>query len=293
MKISRYLVPSVLLLFSIFSTVPAIAETRFKTLHILVTNDDGINSEGISALAEALGSFARVTVVAPSENCSGAGHSITIQGPIMVEEVKKSGKFFGFGVGGTPATCVKVGVEQLIEEKPDLVVSGINDGFNIGRICYISGTFGAAQEGLFKGIPSICVSIQKKKGKKMDFLGAAEFVKTYIIAQSKVGFPADKVINITLPAGDKSEWKGIALTALSDFSFKEIWFRRKTPWGKTYFWQTVRPPLGFKAQPGTDAEAIESKMISITPVPLAPSTLDSRSLGKLKLEFNGLALEGR
>ncbi|NLI75723.1 MAG: 5'/3'-nucleotidase SurE [Candidatus Riflebacteria bacterium] len=269
------------------------AGTPLKTLHILVSNDDGVDSEGIAALVNELRTFARVTVAAPVENFSGAGHSLTVKGPIMVNEVKKEGKFFGYGIEATPATCVKIGLDELIDEPVDLVVSGINEGYNIGELVYNSGTFGAAQEGILKGIPAIATSLERSKGEKMDYEGAAAFVKAYILAQAKVGFPTDRVVNINFPAGEKSSWKGIALTSLSDFEFNETWFRRKTPWGKTYFWNTVKRHVGYSPKPGTDLYALDENKISITPVPMIRPELDARCLGRLHVEFEGMTLERR
>lgn len=277
----------------LWTAAPALAAPPLKTLHILVSNDDGIEAEGIAALVKVLRTFARVTVAAPVENHSGAGHALTVKGPIMVKEVRKNGEFFGYGIEATPATCVKIGLAKLVTEPVDLVVSGINEGANLGKVIYNSGTFGAALEAALQGIPAICTSLERSKDQPMDYEGAAEFVKAYILAQAKAGFPKDRVININFPAGKRETWKGFELTALSDFEFAEFWFPRKTPWGKPYYWNTVRRPIGWKPKPGTDYYAIDAGKIAITPVPLIRPELDAQCLGRLHLEFDGHTLDRR
>ncbi|MFZ2957282.1 MAG: 5'/3'-nucleotidase SurE [Candidatus Ozemobacteraceae bacterium] len=256
-----------------------------EPFRILISNDDGINSEGILALAKALEPIASVTVVAPQDNFSGAGHSLTIEGPIMVKEVKREGKFFGFGVKGTPATCVQVGIAQLIDKRPDLVVTGINEGGNLGRTIFVSGTFNAAQEGVIKGIPGIAFSLER--GKNKDYTIAAEFARVLVESLIKHGLPKDVVLNVNIPDCSREELKGVALTRLSDFSFKENWVRRKNPWGMTYFWQSVRKPQAIPPA-GTDYRAILDNYISVTPVPLDFDLKDSlREMSRLNLSFEG------
>ncbi|HNW37014.1 MAG TPA: 5'/3'-nucleotidase SurE, partial [Candidatus Ozemobacteraceae bacterium] len=175
-----------ILLLLVFA-MPTHADNTFR---ILVSDDDGIMSEGILELVRALESVGSVTVCAPAENQSAMAHALVTDGPIMVDEVEREGKFFGYAVKGTPATSVKAGiVGGLVPEKPDLVVSGINEGFNIGRIVYVSGTFNAAQEGVLSGIPGIAVSIER--GKDMDYRMAAEFTRDLVKTLKEKGFPKD------------------------------------------------------------------------------------------------------
>lgn len=277
-----------LLMFGCFNT-PVTAQTPpVEPFRILICNDDGIDSEGILALAKELEKIASITVVAPAENFSGAGHSLTIQGPLTVSDVKREGKFFGVKVNATPATCMKLAIDQICEKRPNLVVTGINEGDNLGLTVLVSGTFNSAQEGLMKGIPAISVSLGRSKN--MDYSMAAGFTREFIQAIRPAGFPTDAVININVPNVTKEELKGIAFTRLSDFQYKEVWVPRKTPWGQRYFWQSIKKPT--KApEPGTDWWADQENMISVTLVPLALDEGKCRhQYNRLKLNFNGKAL---
>lgn len=271
------------LLLLVALALPASAEKPFR---ILISDDDGIMSEGIFELARALGEVGEVTVCAPADNQSAMGHALTTEGPILVEEVKREGKFFGYGIKGTPATSVKAGiVGGLVPETPDVVVSGINEGFNIGRIVYVSGTFNAAQEGVLSGIPGIAVSIERSKD--MDYRMAAEFTRDLVKTFKEKGFPKDVVVNVNVPGCKRDELKGVAVTHLSEFQYRETWLKRKTPWGKTYFWTSVKRPPAVPAE-GSDFWAIENNYISVTPVPLikdAPQPM--RVLSHLQLTFDG------
>lgn len=279
--------------FLIISLQVTAEEIAQKRLHILVCNDDGINSEGIDKLVEVLKTFADVTVAAPANDNTGVGKAVTVKGPIMVNEVKKKGEFFGYGIEATPATCVKIGLAKLAKKPVDLVVSGINDGLNTGKIIYNSGTFGAALEAVLNGIPAIAVSLEKPREKDdiMDYQGAAEFIKEFILSMQKLGFPKDKVININIPCGSKETWKGIEITKLSDFYFAEFWFPRKNPWGKLYYWGKVKRPTGWKPEPGTDHYAIDNKKISITAVPLIEHKIIKEPFKNLKIKFKNLQLD--
>jgi len=263
--------------------MPANAE---KTFRILVSNDDGIMSQGILELVRALNSVGSVTVCAPAENQSAMSHALLTDGPVLVDEVEREGKFFGYAVKGTPATSVKAGiVGGLVPEKPDLVVTGINEGFNIGRIVYVSGTFNAAQEGVLSGIPGIAVSIER--GKDMDYRMAAEFTRDLVKSLKAKGFPKDVVINVNVPSCKRKELKGVAITRLSEFQYREQWLKRQTPWGKTYFWTMVKRPPAIPAK-GSDFWAMDEHLISVTPVPLIGADPQSVSdLGRLDMSFDG------
>lgn len=275
------------LLLLVALALPASAEKPFR---ILVSDDDGIMSEGILELARALEDVGEVTVCAPAENQSAMAHALTTDGPIQVEEVKREGKFFGYGIKGTPATSVKAGIAGgLVPGTPDLVVSGINEGFNIGRIVYVSGTFNAAQEGVLSGIPGIAVSIVR--GKDMDYRMAAEFTRDLVKTLKEKGFPKDIVINVNVPACKREDLKGVAVTHLSEFQYRESWLKRKTPWGKAYFWTSVKRPPAVPVE-GSDFWAMENNYISVTPVPFIKDAAQTmRDLSHLKLTFDGKPLK--
>lgn len=260
-----------------------------EPLRILVSNDDGVNSEGILALVRELRKIAEVTVVAPKENFSGAGHMLTIDGPIMVNEVKREGQFFGFGAKCSPASCVKLGLDNFCEKRPDLVVTGINEGHNLGRTIFVSGTFNAAQEGVFKGVPGIAFSLERDKN-KMDYDTAAEFARILVEKFVHFGIPQDTVINVNIPSCPRNEIKGIALATLSDFQYKEIWVRRKNPWGQVYFWQSIRKPVR-PPEVGSDEWAVGENMIAVTPVPIAFDNKPAFSfMSRFQLSFDGKGL---
>ncbi len=271
------------LLLLVALALPASAEKPFR---ILVSDDDGIMSEGILELVRALEEVGEVTVCAPADNQSAMGHALTTDGPIQIEEVKREGKFFGYGINGTPATSVKAGIAGgLVPGAPDLVVSGINEGFNIGRVVYVSGTFNAAQEGVLSGIPGIAVSIER--GKDMDYRMAAEFTRDLVKSLKEKGFPKDIVLNVNVPACKREELKGVAVTHLSEFQYRETWLKRKTPWGKTYFWTSIKRPPSIPVE-GSDFWAMEENYISVTPVPLVQNdNRELRDLSRLKLTFDG------
>lgn len=277
----------IVLILLVALALPASAEKPFR---ILVSDDDGIMSEGILELVRALEEVGEVTVCAPSDNQSAMGHALTTEGPILVEEVKRDGKFFGYGIKGTPATSVKAGIiGGLVPEKPDLVVSGINEGFNIGRIVYVSGTFNAAQEGVLSGIPGIAVSIERSKD--MDYRMAAEFTRDLVKLLKVKGFPKDIVLNVNVPACKREELKGVAVTHLSEFQYREQWLRRKTPWGKTYFWTSVKRPPSIPVE-GSDYWAMEENYISVTPVPFIVDNRHAmRDLAHLGLTFDGKTMK--
>ncbi len=262
MKKSRLLQVFVLCLFSLVLILPAGAQDR---PHILVVNDDGVNSDGILALARALETFADVTVCAPMQNWSGIGHGLTIEGPIRVNEIKREGKFFGYGIEATPATCVMLGVDKVCKKRPDLVVSGINEGGNLGQTVLVSGTFNAAQEAVLMGIPGIAVSLERSK--TMDYTPGADFTAALVKALMKKGFPKDAVVNVNVPNGKMIDLAGWKLTRASEFRYRQIWHQRKTPWGQPYYWSTIRKPLAPFAE-DTDAGAVDRKMIAVTIVPV-------------------------
>lgn len=280
------LLPLFLLAMCLLLTGPVSADP----FRILVCNDDGVDSEGILALVKALEPIASVTVVAPDKNHSGAGHALTVDGPVLVKEVKREGRTF-YSINATPASCVKFALGVLLDKQPDLVVTGINEGHNLGRVVLVSGTFNAAQEAVLQGIPGIALSLLRSKGKEMDYTPGAEFARVLVEALMKQGFPQDVVLNVNIPACSREELKGVALADLSDFQWKEVYLKRKTPWGQTYIWQTIRRPSR-PALEGTDEWACDNNMIAVTPVSTAIETrIPMREFKKYKISFDGKTMK--
>jgi len=174
-----------------------------KELHILVTNDDGIHAEGIQHLSQVLhqaGQGYRLSIIAPDRERSAVGHAITMHQPLRVEKLSfiHNRELSGWAVNGTPSDCVKLAIEAILDDKPDLVISGINRGSNLGTDVLYSGTVSAAVEGLIMGIPSVAVSLTDR-GEEKDYLYAARFVCNLVPELLNSGIPASTLININVP----------------------------------------------------------------------------------------------
>ncbi len=230
---------------------------------ILVTNDDGIYAEGIYWLWKAVKDFGDIIVVAPDTEKSAVGHAITISNPLRTNRVKRSGGFSGFAVNGTPADCVKITVKSILDSPPDLVVSGINLGANVGNNVIYSGTVSAATEGTILGIPSIAVSIDSHH--PCDFTPAMDITKATITQVLKNGLPKGTLLNINVPDRPKNEIKGIKITRQGNSFFKDRFEKREDPRGNVYYWMTGQ--MTDNDEPGnTDNQAIKDNFISVTPI---------------------------
>ena len=200
-------------------------------MRILLTNDDGIFAEGLAAIYEELKAIGDVVVVAPADGQSGAGHSITFAEPLLCNKVDVDGRFTGYGVHGSPADCVKLGVRELLDEPVDLIVSGINLGANVGINVFYSGTVAAAIEGAFFRIPAVAMSLASEE--KVDFKAAAK----YCIEVLKKVLPlsAGEVININIPRLSAGEPKGVKVVGQSTSGFEEYYVPRDDEQGKKVF----------------------------------------------------------
>jgi len=181
---------------------------------ILLTNDDGIDAPGLVAMHKALSRVGRVTVAAPATNQSAAGHGLTTErNPIFVTTWTDEGGSVWHSITARPATCVSLALENLLSDRPDIVVSGINQGANLGLVTYYSGTVGAAREAAFRGIPSIAISVQA--GSPMDFEAAAEFTAHLVEDYLKEKLPPQTFINVNYPALPRDQVKGVKINSLS------------------------------------------------------------------------------
>lgn len=252
--------------------VPASGQAPYR---ILVTNDDGVRAPGLNALVQALGTVGQVTVVAPAENQSGKGHSITITDPVYVDEVRLASGIAALGLTATPATCVKLGVLSLMKERPHLVVSGINRGVNAGRVAYVSGTVGAAREGAMQGIPSIASSMDIANGWS-DYKAAATFTAQVAAVVKKTGLPFGVFLNVNVPAGTP---KGLRVAAQSMETGQETWVEHKNPRGRRYFWNDYREPEK-DANLTTDVAALAQGYVAVTP--LRATEYDRSTANRLK-----------
>lgn len=233
-------------------------------MKILLTNDDGIYSPGISALKQVLKLFGDVTVVAPDVQKSGVGHSITFSHPLRIREIYLDGGFFGYGIDGSPADCVKLGVREIMKEKPSLLVAGINIGANVGINVLYSGTVAAAIEGALLGIPSVAISLELSEV-SYDIQEAAVIAKEMVGLIIKKELPKGTLLNINIPLIPKKDIKGIAVTRQASGDFDEYFDKRTDPRGIAYYWLagTGWPEVNVD---GTDMNALKDGYISITPL---------------------------
>jgi 5'-nucleotidase len=231
---------------------------------VLVTNDDGILALGIQTLVEALQHLAIVTVVAPDREKSATGHCITVHSPLRVEQLEISGAAGGaWAVDGTPSDCVKLAIQSLMTEPPDLVVSGINRGGNLGTDILYSGTVSAAIEGIINGIPAIAVSLNTFV--QPDYSYAAKFTGKLVDYLFTNKLTVDTLLNVNIPAIPESEVKGVAITKLGNRKYDNLFERRTDPSGKFYFWMGGKI-VDVPNDADSDVAALQRGEVSVTPI---------------------------
>jgi 5'-nucleotidase len=232
-------------------------------MRVLLTNDDGIWAKGIEALFEALSTRHEVTVVAPETEQSAIGHAITFLEPLKVKPVKRNGHFFGYALNGTPADCVKLAVRELVKPVPDVVVSGINLGANVGVNVIYSGTVSAATEGAVLGLPAIAVSIDSYRPR--DFGAATSIVLRLLDLVNAEGLPAGVSLNVNVPDVPPEKVRGVKITHQGNLKFFESYDRRIDPRQNVYYWLTGSAPCPDE-DPGCDVHMLSERYISITPI---------------------------
>ena len=232
-------------------------------MKILLTNDDGIHAPGLMALYNELKGDFEVTVVAPESEMSAVGHAITLDSPLRVREVNKNGSFFGFAVSGTPADCVKIATREILENPPDIILSGINPGANVGVNVLYSGTVSAATEGAFLGVRSAAISLDTRKNP--DFSFAARFSRTIIYFMNDINLRKGTALNVNIPAVSSEKIKGISITRQGLGKFEETFERRVDPRGNIYYWLSGEKSVEEKIQ-DSDSRALGENKITITPV---------------------------
>jgi 5'-nucleotidase len=234
-------------------------------LKIMISNDDGIYAHGIKALALAMQELGEVYVVAPERNQSATGHAVTMHTPLRSRKTNLFGEGIkSWWVNGTPADCVKLGIENLIDTKPDLLVSGINMGENLGTDVIYSGTVSAAVEGAIFGIPAIAFSYEDHNATDMTIPAVAAKAICKIILQH--GVPKNHIFNVNIPAiKSMDEIKGIKICKLGVKIYRDNFEERRDPKGNIYYWlagELVEQPDDEE----NDLHAIKNKYISITPI---------------------------
>lgn len=228
---------------------------------ILVTNDDGVHSDGLRALHEAVKGLAETFVVAPDRERSAAAHSLTIHKPLKIQEI---GDHI-FSVTGTPTDCVAVGAEKILPRRPDLVLSGINHGPNLGDDLTYSGTVSAALEGTIMTIPSMAISLAVENSAEPHFETAAHIatkIAEYVLEHS---LPFDTLLNVNVPNVRTDEVKGIRFTRQGKRLYEGSIQETYSPWGEKYFWIGGGTPRWEHGE-DTDITAVLEGYVSITPL---------------------------
>jgi len=234
--------------------------------NILITNDDGIHAPGLRALVAALSdkggdkggaSLGMLSVVAPSSERSAAAQSLTLRQPIYYDKIAER----EYAVEGTPADAMILAFHSLLEEKPDIVISGINRGGNVGENVYYSGTVGAAMEGAINGVPSVAVSVAYK-GQEFDFAPAGQFTRSLVPLILREGLPRGVLLNVNIP----QDWTGeVRITRQSSKVTRNVLQPGTDPRGRNYFWLSEQQFVG-DIGPDTDHAAIRDGAASITPL---------------------------
>ncbi len=224
---------------------------------ILVTNDDGVRSEGIKALAEALTHLGEVTVVAPMQEASAIGHALTLRQPLRIETIAPR----IFGIDGTPTDCVNLAISHVLKTKPDLIVSGINNGWNLGDDVTYSGTVSGALEGALLGIPSIAVSTQNRRN-QFEFGPSAKAAATVAELVLERGIPKFIFLNINVPYGPN---KGFRVTVQAKRNHVTVVDERIDPRNRAYYW-IEEGQNEWEPHDRSDYQAVRDGYISITPL---------------------------
>jgi 5'-nucleotidase len=228
-------------------------------MKILLSNDDGYQSEGLATLALALSDLAELTIVAPDRNQSGASHSLTLETPLRVARTR-DGIYY---INGTPTDCVHVALTGLLEQEPDMVIAGINHGANLGDDVLYSGTVAAAVEGRFLGLPAIAVSLAGQSPRHFDSAGQA--IRILFQRLQEEALPPDTILNVNVPDLPFAEIKGFEATRLGYRHRSEPVVETKDPKGRPVFWVGAAG-AGQDAGPGTDFHAVEHGRVSVTPL---------------------------
>lgn len=237
------------------------------TRRILITNDDGIHAPGLAALADALRQLGEVTIIAPDRECSAVSHSFTLHRPLRATVLDSHCVV----LDGTPVDCVIFARTYFQQRNPDLLVSGINNGPNLGHDIYYSGTVAAAHEGQINGIPSIAVSLNSSYSRDVQHARASHFPTAaqlaLRVAQQVLerGLPEDVFLNLNVPDVALDQLRGVRVVRLGQRIYRDVMVKRVDPRGAEYYWVGGDPPA-WVCEAGTDFEAIHQGYAALTPV---------------------------
>lgn len=233
--------------------------------HILLTNDDGIEAAGLRALLHVLKSLGRITIFAPDHNWSAAGHTKTMHKPLRVTPYTLGDDVEAYTTTGAPSDCVALALMGILPQKPDLIVSGINHGANLGHDLTYSGTVAAAMEAVICGVPAVSASLDSNDSH--DFAFAAQTTARVVRQVREQGLPSGTFLNVNVPSRPPQEINGLAITRLGRRVYRDVLVKRYDPRGHPYYWIGGDPPSGHQDE-GTDIWAVAHGYVSITPIHL-------------------------
>lgn len=241
---------------------------------LLITNDDGIEAKGLKELVEVMKDFGRVVIVAPAEPQSGMSHAITVKLPLRIRKILEEDHASYYKCYGTPVDCVKMALNHLLPEKPDLLVSGINHGSNSATSVFYSGTMGAALEGCINEIPSIGFSLLNLDH-DADFTPAQKYIRPIIQAVLQHGLPKTVCLNVNIPSIPEDELKGIRLCRQNMGYWREEFDQRTDPHGRNYFWLTGSFHNSEPDAKDTDEWALSRNYVSVVPLSIDMTCYDT------------------
>ena len=239
---------------------------------ILLTNDDGIFAPALQRLKADLAPLGRVIVVAPDRDQSATSHSLTLHRPFRIHRHEAD----VYSVDGTPTDCVVTSFFGLLDQRPDLVISGINHGPNMGEDVFYSGTVAAALEGTLQGAVAIATSLVTRE--LTDFVEPSRFVARLARTVMERGLPARQLLNVNMPHRPWSEIRGVQITRLGSRTYRDTLVRKTDPRGRDYYWIGGQDPV-WEERPGSDFQAVHEGFISITPMRL--DLTDESALARL------------
>ena len=238
-------------------------------MHILVTNDDGVNAPGLLALAQSMRDLADVTVMAPDHNWSASGHHKTLDHPLRVKDAVLADGTRAYACDGAPSDCVALALLGFIQAPIDLVVSGINQGPNLGHDLTYSGTVTAAMESVITGIKAVALSLDAPRliEGALDYSPAAAIAKTVAANVIEHGLPNGILLNVNIPYLPLEQIQGIQITRQGLRIYRDSLVRREDPRGRPYYWIGGEAPSG-KPEPGADIGALHEGYVSVSPIQL-------------------------
>jgi 5'-nucleotidase len=240
-----------------------------KKLHFLLSNDDGVESQGLMTLANELKKIAHVTVVAPEREQSTMGHALTLHKPVRLYHIRSEKNLDIYALSGTPADCVCMGLRKVLKDKPDAIISGINRGLNLGNDVFYSGTVAAAREGALLNIPSIAASMdfhfEPGTHQVAHFDDAAIFLKDLVLKTVKEGIPHRSLLNVNFPNLPLSKVKGVKVARQGFRIYSGEVVERKDHRKKNYYWLGGKY-AGFEPIESSDCVAVDQGYIAVTPL---------------------------